>query len=481
MMNLALPVLSRIFPLVRIVLALALLTSLSGYTAGQQDLPELWKKPLEKINPQGVKATVSFLASDEMAGRDTPSRELQIASAYVATRLAAAGLVGGGDKQTFYQTTRVPTVQLPDSGVEFRVWGAADREPVSLQNFGLLSGDAAPFEYRGPLAVVSIDQIDDQQFKGPVYLQMEPYVDQPGSFADLARATARLKRNGATAILIPSSDNSPLVERARLYRQPKLVQTRGGIAGPTLLVAPLAEPVQDRVYSLVIPKLVGGTGEVRNVIGILPGSDPELAREAIIFSAHLDHIGQSESGIYNGADDNATGVTAVISLAEAFAALEPRPKRTLIFMTFWGEERGLLGSRFYVSQPTWPLERIVANVNIEMIGRPEAGAREKIWMTGWQHSDLGQLIHQSSQRIGITTFEHLQFSQMLYRASDNYSFVEKGVIAHSFSAGSLHQDYHQTTDQWERLDLPHMTRVIQGLFIGTLPLANGEVTPQKKE
>lgn len=457
-----------------------LAASLFDSAQAQQDMPAEWSAPLARINQQSITATVAFLASDQMAGRDTPSKELDIAAAYVAARFSAAGLEGGGDNDSFFQKTTVATVQLPETGIDFRVLLSEPEDFRMIQQHGLLSGDAADYSYRGPLQFVKPDEISDLDLAGPVYLEMESYQDAPGSYARLARATANLKRRGATAILIPTDPSGPLIERAKLNRNPKLVQTRGGMAGPTLLVAPIAEDDRQQNFSLRIPKLSGGQAEVSNVIGVLRGNDPQLAEEAIIFSAHLDHIGQSESGVFNGADDNATGVTAVIALAEAFAALEQRPKRTLIFMTFWGEERGLLGSRYFVNHPTWPLDKIVANINIEMVGRPEAGAREKIWMTGWQHSDLGELVNQASQRIGVTTFEHLQFSGMLYRASDNYSFVEKGVIAHSFSAGSLHPDYHQVTDVWEKLDLPHMTKVIQGLFVGSLPLANGEVTPTKK-
>ena len=139
-----------------------------------------------------------------------------------------------------------------------------------------------------------------------------------------------------------------------------------------------------------------------------------------------------------GADDNATGVTGVISLADAYAALETRPKRTLIFMAFWGEESGLLGSFHFVKKPLWPLEKIVANINLEMIGRPESGARNKTWVTGWNESNLGSMMAVGAKRVGTMVFEHPRFSgKMLYGASDNWPFVQKGVVAHSFSAGSL--------------------------------------------
>jgi Zn-dependent M28 family amino/carboxypeptidase len=200
----------------------------------------------------------------------------------------------------------------------------------------------------------------------------------------------------------------------------------------------------------------------------------------VIVSAHLDHIGRASVGpdrINNGADDNASGVTGVLLMADAFAQLKQRPRRSILFMTFWGEEKGLLGSKYFVQHPLWPLDRIVANINLEMIGRPETGAESKAWMTGWEHSNLGLLMAVGAKRAEVEIFDHKKFGKMLYRASDNFPFVQSGVIAHSFSAGSLHSDYHQPGDEWEKLDLPHMTRIIRGLVAATLPIANGDLTP----
>jgi hypothetical protein len=440
----------------------------------QPNLPESLLAPLTKINEKSVTATISFLASDEMAGRQTPSKELNIASAYVRSRLQSAGLIGGAKDGSFFQTTEIATVRVPTTGISIQ----QDGKPV--QHFGLLSGGKS-LQFAGDLKKVSAeDDFRNREFDGPVYFEPGNLDDRRGLF-NLMRQTAILKRNGATAIVIPVDADGKLLERARQAEQPSLVTSRGGFAGPTLLVEKLESGAN---VELKIPPQQGGTAEVHNVIAVLPGSDPEKKDEAILFSAHLDHIGsKSGSGdtIFNGADDDASGVTAVLTLADAFAALETPPKRSIIFMTFWGEEKGLLGSRHFVRYPTWPLDKIVANINIEMIGRPESGAAEKCWMTGWHQSDLGILLNKGSQRVGILTFEHPQFSSMLYRASDNYSFVEAGVIAHSFSAGSLHSDYHQVTDEWEKLEIRHMTRVIQGIFAGSLPIANAEATPRKTQ
>ena len=447
----------------------------SGSVArAQQDLPPELVQPLTLINQKSVTATIAFLASDEMAGRDTPSREFDMAAAYVAARFRGAGLAGGGDDGSFFQTTNIATVRLPDSGISIQ----QDNQPI--QHFGLLSGDAEARSFSGDVTFIAADEdIRQQKYDGPVYFDAGDLSDRP-AISKLAIKILLLKQRGATAILIPVSADSPLVTIAQQKRQPALVQSRGGFAGPTLLVSPL-QP--GGIFKIEIPKQTGGQAAVRNVIGVLKGSDPKLANEAIIFTAHLDHIGQSTGvgdTIFNGADDDASGVTAVLTLADAYSALTTKPKRTVIFMTFWGEEKGLLGSNYYANHPTWPLEQTIANINIEMIGRPEPGANEKVWVTGWHYSSLGELMNQGSQKVGVLTFEHPKLSEMLYRASDNYSLVEKGVIAHSFSAGSLHSDYHQVGDEWEKLELRHMTRVIQGLFAGSLPIANGDVTPEKK-
>ena len=468
----------RTFAFTNIALtSLVVLISLNNSTFGlQNDAQPESADPLQLaaqlISQKSVTSTITFLASDELAGRDTPSVGLTIATAYVASRFRGAGLQESNEAKGYFQVSKIATTTIPSLGIKFT------RDGQPLDHYGMLSASAEPFLHSGPIKF--LDENDDfrnMKFDSPVCISAGKITNRRDRF-NLARRTNILKRNGATAILIQIEPDSPLIGVAKQARKPRIVNPRGGgFAGSTLLVGKL-EPGE--VFQLQLPKQTGGETEVRNVIGLIPGSDPELAQEAIIFSAHLDHVGEQNGlpdPIFNGADDNATGVTAVLSLADAFAALPTAPKRTVVFMTFWGEEKGLLGSRHYVKNPIWPLDKTVANINIEMIGRPEPGANEKCWMTGWYQSDLGTLMNEASQKVGVRIFEHPRFSEMLYRASDNYSFVEKGVVAHSFSAGSLHQDYHQPGDHWEKLELRHMTHVIKGLFFGSLPIANGHVTP----
>lgn len=441
-----------------------------GWGQTKFEPPAELKAAYDSINQRSVEAAVTFLASDAMRGRQTPSRELEIASAYVAARFKAAGLEGLGDDGGFLQTTKIATSSVPTGGIEFSIGGE------SASSYGLLSaGDT--FSYEGEMVVLTGDEPRDQTFDGPISFVAKPFKG-PRDPSNFNRKLARYRQKGATAILVQIDEDHALLGAAKRATNPRIVQTRGGLAGPVLLIP---KTTFDDKVELRLPQQLGGEAPVSNVIGVIRGSDPELSKEAIIITAHLDHIGeQGVTGdtINNGADDNATGSTAIVTLADAFGAMKTPPKRSVILMTFWGEEKRFLGSYHYVKNPAWPLEKTVCNVNIEMIGRPEPGGNEKIWVSGWDKSDLGKIMNEGSQQAGVLIFSHPKFSgEMLFRASDNFPFFEKGIVAHSFSAGSLHSDYHQVTDHVEKLELRHMTRVIQGLFGGALHIANG-ATPK---
>lgn len=440
-----------------------------------QDVPPLTAAEtaaLETITESRTLATVSFLASDELGGRDTPSPELNIAAAYVASRFRAAGLEGLGPDGSYYQETTVKTTRTPAGGVVFRT------ESDSASR-GLLFGGPEAVSFEGEITPAS----ENSRFEGPAWLEEPKLTGAFGGInrliATLIRTAATHQRAGATALIVVTRANSPLVEAAKRYQgRPRMVGRRTLVSPlPILLVS--APP--SGTSALVLPATESGEEIVRNVIAVRRGSDAELSKQAIVFSAHLDHIGQTPGGddtINNGADDDATGVTSVLALADAYAALPAAPARSTVFMTFWGEEKGLIGSKYFCDHPLWPLDQIVANINIEMVGRPEKDAAKACWMTGWNQSNLGTIMAGGADRAGIRVFEHPRFSAMLYGASDNASFVRVGVVAHSFSAGSLHADYHKPSDEWEKLEIPHMTAVIRGLFAGSLPIAHGQQTPK---
>ena len=443
----------------------------SSVVIAQQNIPS---ESIDVINESVVTSTVSFLASDEMRGRDTPSPELTIASSYVAARFLGARLKGLGEGGSYYQNHEIKVTKVSAGSLK------VSRDGDAVVTYGLLSSSDEALDYQGTVKLLTDDNASDEKYDGPVCIVAEKFESRRDQ-SNLMRRLARLKENGATAILVQVDPDHRLVGMASSSGAPRMQTGRESNSGHVVLVE---KGAVEGDYELSLPRQMQAITTVRNVIGMIPGSDPELAKEAIVISAHLDHVGiKGNVGdvICNGADDNASGVTAVLSLADAFAAMPEGPKRTVIFMTFWGEEKGLLGSKYYVSNPVWPLEKTIANVNIEMIGRPEAGASGKCWSTGWDESDMSELMSVGAKEVGVLIFQHPQFSgDMLYRSSDNYPFAQKGVIAHSFSAGSLHEDYHMPGDESQKLDFRHMTKVIQGLFAGTLPMANGEFTPKKK-
>ena len=444
--------------------------------------PNLTALPVgsEQITAGRLTATISFLASDELAGRETNSKEFEIAAAYVAARFRGAGLEGAGPDGGFYHETKVRQSRVPSDTVLLQEDG------VPVAHYGLLSTGERACALRGPVMDVSLESLQSPEadlkgLKGTVRGKFETQAKGSRALTQLHRLAQRLQAAGVEALLLDCDPQALWIEQAEMARStPKL--ERSDRAGIPILLIPSAVGFPGPIQ-LNTSAMVQDDKTMRNVIGVLRGSDETLQKQAVLFSAHLDHLGANpalaDDSIYNGADDDASGVTAVVTLADAIGGMKERPKRSVLFMTFWGEESGLLGSKQFVANPSWPLDQIVANVNIEMIGRPEGGARGKIWMTGWQESDLGILMSRSAKAWGIEIFEHPKFSSMLYRASDNWSFVERGVIAHSFSAGSLHADYHKVDDEWDRLEIPHMTQVIQGLWLGSLPILDGTQTPSK--
>jgi Zn-dependent M28 family amino/carboxypeptidase len=198
-----------------------------------------------------------------------------------------------------------------------------------------------------------------------------------------------------------------------------------------------------------------------NVVGILQGTD--AGKEVILLTAHLDHlgIGPAKNGdpIYNGADDDASGTTAVIELARVFAAA-PRPARTLIFVLFGAEELGGYGNRYFLEHPPLPLDHIIANLEFEMIGRRDpALPRDGLWLTGYERSDLGpELVRHGA---GLVADPHPR--ENFFTRSDNYPLAKRGIVAHTVSSFGLHADYHQPGDELSRIDFPHMTRAIQSM------------------
>jgi len=218
-----------------------------------------------------------------------------------------------------------------------------------------------------------------------------------------------------------------------------------------------------------------------NVIGIVRGRDAMRTKETVLLSAHLDHlgIGREVNGdkIYNGADDDASGVTAVLELARALAS-GPKPKRTVIFVLFGSEEIGGWGARYFQDHPPVPLETFVANLEFEMIGRPDAAvAPRTLWLTGFERSDLGKQLAAHGARLVADPHPAERF----FQRSDNYVLARKGIIAHTVSSFGLHPDYHRPSDDLSHIDFKHMTEAIASMVEPVRWLVNSDFKPQWAE
>lgn len=217
-------------------------------------------------------------------------------------------------------------------------------------------------------------------------------------------------------------------------------------------------------------------GKVRNVIGVLPGSDPKLKDEYILVTAHYDHLGVREGEgdrLYNGANDDASGVSGVIETANALKAA--KCKRTLVFMCYWGEEQGLLGSRFYAKNPVFPLVATVANVNLEQIGRTDdsEGARVAEYnVTGYDFTDMPSILVASAMGEKVKVTKHEKNSDPYFFASDNAALAQAGVPAHTISVAYSFPDYHQPGDEWPKLDYENMAKIVRAISQGVNDLSN---------
>ncbi len=211
-----------------------------------------------------------------------------------------------------------------------------------------------------------------------------------------------------------------------------------------------------------------------NVVGILRGSDPALASEVVVVGAHFDHVGIQPAvngdSIANGADDDASGTVAVMEAARLSAA-GPRPKRTIVFAAFTGEESGTLGVRWYALHPTVPLDRIAADIQVEMIGRPDtaAGGPGKAWLTGFERSTMGATLAAA----GLPVVADPRPQQSFFTRSDNIVFARQGVVAHTLSSFNLHAEYHTVKDEVALVDFDHMTAMVDLVARAVRTVADG--------
>lgn len=422
------------------------------------------------VRPEAVRAHVEFLADDALNGRGSGTRDERIAATYAASQLRQFGVEPAGDAGGYVQNVDLVTRELagPPSVVVARGSGPETRFAHGREV--VVAAMAGP-RVEAPLQKLDAAGAGKARAGAAVFLASGAR-DEAAGRSGIGAAIAR-----GAAIVLAAADPQTLGRWPSLAaRIPPLKAFLAAFGeapaegGPTvvLLDADTARIVGD----LPDGSRVRVEGELKalergatcNVVARLPGSDPKRASEAVLLSAHIDHLGVGEpvdgDAIYNGANDDASGVAAVLELARALAA-GPRPKRTVLFALFGSEEQGGYGAAYFRERPPVPLDRIVANVEFEEIGRPDPKVPpHTLWLTGWERSDLGPSLVAHGARLVPDPHPEQDF----FRRSDNYVFARRGVIAHTVSSDALYAQYHRPSDEPGILDYGHMAEAIGSLI-----------------
>ncbi len=224
---------------------------------------------------------------------------------------------------------------------------------------------------------------------------------------------------------------------------------------------------------------------VRNVAGLLRGSDPELGKTYVLVTAHYDHLGvregKGDDPIFNGANDDGSGTVSVIELARAFAAQPVRPKRSIVFMTVFGEEHGLVGSRYYGAHPLVPVADTVADINLEQIGRTDDSEGPQVRaaaVTGADYSEVGEVLRRAGALTGTRITRHPVNSDRYFAQSDNQALADLGVPAHTVSVAYAFPDYHGAADTWDKIDYDNMAAIDRTVALAILTIANDPQAPR---
>ncbi len=456
--------------------------------------PESAAHPLLPDIARSIRAHMDYLAGDALAGRGSGTPQEHMAADYVASELRRYGVApalpqnakdgrsgGPGDEGGYlqrvaleYRSLAAPPVLSFDSGGQTVRWTHGNEIAVTWL------GDAS---ISGPLQKLGPSDPKTQVNAGAVVL-LNPTED-----ATAWRQAYEVSQRGAALVLVlesPSFEGSWSDARRHLPKLPpriKVLPREAGIQEISMVIvrstafktlAALPDGTSVQLQAKLNPVR---PGETWNTVGMIAGSDPSLGDQVVLFSAHIDHLGTKTTSrgkvIYHGADDDASGVSAVLELARAMA-LGPRPRRTVLFVFFGSEERGGLGSTYFREFPPVPLAHIVAALEFEMLGRPDdALPKHKLWLSGYERSDLGRELaaHDAPLVPDPHTGEHF------FERSDNYPLARKGVVAHTVSSYGLHRDYHQPGDTLAHINFPHLTEAIEEMIAPAEWLANSDFTP----
>lgn len=409
---------------------------------------------------------VTYLASDELKGRDNFSLGIRQAASYITQRFSDVGLTPANGAASFKQQYTVQKI-TPDTLTVQLNGQSIDTDALSMATTITDFNWSSSTNSTNPVNIVMIGKNDNMR-----------------------KAISELNSQGGQHLVLlhPQHEDSFKRYQDHFARGlTKLVDNKTTKAGGVIVIA-LTDISQVKQFNASGHAKVTNT-LLTNVVGILPGKSK--ANEIVLYSAHYDHLGvkpsvdqaanskqSTGSEIFNGADDDASGVSAIINLANHFTQLGNN-ERTLMFAAFSAEELGGFGSRYF-STHVEPAT-ITAMINIEMIGKPAIFGEGSVWMTGMDRSSLGEQLNQALVPQSLKVYADPYPEQNLFYRSDNATLARLGVPAHSFSSTKLDKDkhYHQVSDDISSLNLPSMLQVIKTLAIATTPLVDGSITPSR--
>jgi hypothetical protein len=458
------------------------------------------------LTARDVARRIGIIADDSMMGRDTPSRGLELTARYVADQFRRFGLRPGGDQGTWFQRYPITRrrLELERSQVVFSTGSAADSARFTTS--ARYDGGSVPQKAVQESAVLvagaqTAESAGELTLKDKVVLYAPSVHAEPGIIQQVVRAlylaapmalillndadsasfAAALPRRSPERVVVGSSTVSPVVIQVRAGAVLKSLAAAGvDLARARSADEPLVRELRGLKVTVEMKDTITLSLSAPNTVGILEGADPLLKNEYLVYSAHMDHIGITPGrpdSINNGADDDASGTTGVVELAEAFSRPGARPKRSIIFLTVSGEEKGLWGSNVFTARPPVPIKQIVADINIDMIGR---NWPDTIVAIGKEHSDLGatlERVNAAHRELGMTAIDDRWPLERFYFRSDHYNFARRGVPILFFFNG-VHEDYHEVTDSPEKINSEKEARILQLLFYLGQEIANARQRPQ---
>ncbi|HEY6952113.1 MAG TPA: M28 family peptidase [Bacteroidota bacterium] len=482
----------------------------------------------ESINVEDLKSFDTYLSSDKLQGRETSYPGEKLAAAYIADHFKSLGLKPVGDNGTFFQHYNVELIRESDESTIAVKTQNGSKDFAWLKDF--LSFGGRDTTVSGSIAFIGyMDNVTSDAMKQNlagkvlfVFAGQRRAVNDTSSVQLTRRGLQFRPVPGAAATVVLMDNEGPASydrlagqlasfgilrgrmqlkgeESTRSVRQAPLMFYASPSIGEYVLKATgktvdqirnsayrdsvFAPVVLDDVSLSIHSKVVKEERQAENVVGLLEGSDPVLKKQVVVFSAHFDHLGVGANGaIYHGADDDGSGTSMVMDLAQAFSKNPVKPKRSLLFLTVSGEEKGLLGSSYYTSHPIIPLDETIADFNTDMIGRMDT-THERTKDTPYTYligsdkisTELDSVLQAANKESNNIQFDYTYDSpndpNHFYTRSDHYNFARKGVPIAFFFTG-VHVDYHQPTDTVDKILFDRMVKIGQVVYYAGWKTAN---------